>query len=121
MVACRHPRGPPGATPTARGGAGRTLHPVPPLVEENVRPVRVSLALLLAFAASGSFAGVARAESDSGLLNCDENVPICAEPYDSISYEGNYIGHDEPSVLFYDNRPGSGSSATYRVTIPKDP
>jgi len=90
-------------------------------VEDNVRPVRVSLALLLAFAASGSFAGVARAESDSGLLNCDENVPICAEPYDSISYEGNYIGHDEPSVLFYDNRPGSGSSATYRVTIPTDP
>jgi len=90
-------------------------------VEENVRPVRVSLALLLALGASGSFAGVARADSDSGLLNCDENVPICAEPFDSLSYEGNYIGHDEPSVLFYDNRPGSGSSSTYRVTLPTDP
>ena len=32
-----------------------------------------------------------------------------------------YIGHDEPSALFYSNRPGSGNSNVYQVTLPTDP
>jgi hypothetical protein len=32
-----------------------------------------------------------------------------------------YIGHDEPSVEFYSNQPGSGNNATYQLKLPKDP
>ncbi len=31
------------------------------------------------------------------------------------------IGHDEPSLLFYSNQPGSGYTNIYRLTLPKDP
>jgi hypothetical protein len=31
------------------------------------------------------------------------------------------VGHDEPSVLFKSNRPGSGNDITYTVTLPRDP
>jgi hypothetical protein len=32
-----------------------------------------------------------------------------------------YIGHDEPSVLFYSHRAGSGNTNIYRVRLPKEP
>src|SRR5215831_6762244 len=32
-----------------------------------------------------------------------------------------YIGHDEPSTLFYSNQPGSGNDVTYQLVLPKDP
>jgi len=34
---------------------------------------------------------------------------------------GHYIGHDEPSIRFISNRPGSGNNVTYQMTLPKDP
>jgi hypothetical protein len=52
---------------------------------------------------------------------CDDNAPLCTEPMDPTNYEGNYIGHDEPSVLYYSNQPGSGNSNLYRLTLPTDP
>jgi hypothetical protein len=53
-------------------------------------------------------------------LRCGETEGIlCTEQYDSPGYE--YIGHDEPSVLFYSNRAGSGSNNVYRLRLPKDP
>jgi len=52
------------------------------------------------------------------FINCDENSQLCTERYDSGSY---YTGHDEPSLLFYSNVPGSGNSNIYRLTIPTDP
>ncbi len=61
----------------------------------------------------GTFAGAARA---SGNFECDEAWSLCAEPADSIGYAGEYTGHDEPSLLFYSNRPGSGNSNIYRLT-----
>jgi hypothetical protein len=32
-----------------------------------------------------------------------------------------YVGHDEPSMLFYSNRPGSGNSSTYKLKLPTQP
>ena len=32
-----------------------------------------------------------------------------------------YVGHDEPSLLFYSNRPGSGNDSTYKLTLPTEP
>jgi hypothetical protein len=52
---------------------------------------------------------------------CDDNAPTCTETYQRFNYEGNYTGHDEPSLLFYSNTAGSGNSNVYRVTLPTDP
>ena len=54
----------------------------------------------------GVFAGAARA---SGNFDCDEGWSLCAEPECSIGYNGQYTGHDEPSLVFYSSRPGSGN------------
>jgi hypothetical protein len=53
--------------------------------------------------------------------DCDEPTALCAETVDSIGYAGAYTGHDEPSLLFYSDRAGSGNSTLYHVTIPTDP
>jgi hypothetical protein len=46
----------------------------------------------------------------------------CVDVYDptAIGY-GKYVGHDEPSALFYSQKPGSGNSNFYLVRLPKDP
>jgi hypothetical protein len=40
---------------------------------------------------------------------------------DAAAAFGHYVGHDEPSVLFYSNIPGSGNHMTYNVTLPQEP
>jgi hypothetical protein len=65
---------------------------------------------------------------------CGTNGVECAEPaldwdeyagYAKARQEGayfsGYAGHDEPAMLFYSNRPGSGNSATYQMVLPRDP
>lgn len=59
-------------------------------------------------------------EHASKLL-CSEGSPICAETVDALGYEGEYTGHDEPSLLFYSDTPGSGSNQQYRLVIPQEP
>src|SRR5579863_5270553 len=54
-------------------------------------------------------------------INCEESSPFCTERFDSKNYEGEYVGHDEPSLLFYSSVPGSGNSNIYRMTIPTEP
>ena len=54
------------------------------------------------------------------LRQCDKNSGIlCTERLESPPW--GYIGHDEPSLLFYSNQPGSGYANIYRLTLPKDP
>ena len=62
----------------------------------------LALVAVLMFA---TFAGAARAD---GNFDCDEGWSLCAEPESSIGYDGEYTGHDEPSLLFYSETPGSG-------------
>ena len=53
-------------------------------------------------------------------LQCNEAEGIyCAEQAEVPSYE--YVGHDEPSVLFYSNRHGSGYNNIWRARLPKEP
>lgn len=56
---------------------------------------------------------------------CDDQAAnaLCAETYDSSAFGPNhyYVGHDEPSLLFYSGIPGSGSNMTYQLTIPSQP
>jgi len=65
---------------------------------------------------------------------CNTDGVTCVEPlqnwdefpfYKKVRSEGvnldEYIGHDEPSVLFNSSTPGSGNDNLYNLTLPKDP
>jgi hypothetical protein len=63
------------------------------------------------------------APSPHASLNCATAKGFCTEVHDTelVFGEETYIGHDEPSLLFYSNVPGSGNSNLYRLRLPKDP
>jgi len=74
------------------------------------------LALMTGSAAFGQTPGAAHQQN----VRCGEAEGIlCTEVLDNPTYE--YVGHDEPSLLFYSNRPGSGASNVYHLRLPKDP
>jgi hypothetical protein len=55
--------------------------------------------------------------------NCALNTSWCTEVADSEQVFGEdvYVGHDEPSLLYYSNHPGAGNDNTYLLRLPKDP
>ena len=59
------------------------------------------------------------AKADSYQQPFCEQKQICADANDFGN--GNYVGHDEPSLLFYSNTPGAGNSYVSRLTLPSDP
>ena len=65
---------------------------------------------------------VAAAPSSHSHLDCAHALN-CSEVYDSekVFGEGVYVGHDEPSTLFYSNTPGSGNRNRFELTLPRDP
>src|SRR5262249_48895340 len=52
---------------------------------------------------------------------CTAHPTLCTETSDPLNYEGQYSGHDEPSLLFYSNTAGAGNSSLYHLTLPSDP
>src|SRR6266852_9497745 len=56
-------------------------------------------------------------------LHCEKGTAVCAELQDSEEAfgEGVYVGHDEPSLLFYSKHPGAGNRMSYQLTLPTDP
>jgi hypothetical protein len=75
----------------------------------------------LAAANPGHPARAASAANQHAAINC-EYSGLCAEvgnPSDVFGSE--YVGHDEPSAVFYSNTPGAGNHMTYSVTLPHDP
>jgi hypothetical protein len=52
---------------------------------------------------------------------CTSRPALCTETRNPWNAQGQYTGHDEPSLLFYSNKAGSGSSNLYQLTLPKDP
>jgi hypothetical protein len=69
-------------------------------------------------AGSQAHAVTAAAESYKAPL-CESNHSLCA---DSQRYpNGKYVGHDEPSLEFKSNLPGSGNDVTYTMVLPRDP
>ena len=83
------------------------------------------LTVLLAFLATAavSLVLVNGAAAAKVSRTCKIGIPLCTdvgEPINDIA-GGSYVGHDEPSVLFYDNRKGSGNDVTYNIRLPKDP
>ena len=54
---------------------------------------------------------------------CAAGKLMCAEVQDpqAAFHTSKYVGHDEPSTLFYSNVPGSGNRMQYNLTIPSQP
>jgi len=61
--------------------------------------------------------------SPHASLSCSKDSQRCVDVYDSEKVFGKdvYVGHDEPSTLFYSNAPGSGNQMRYELILPKDP
>src|SRR6266487_5696006 len=70
-----------------------------------------------------SSARAANASTAHAHIDCAGGAITCTEVWDSekVFGEGKYIGHDEPSNLFYSNVPGSGNQMRYQLTLPRDP
>src|SRR2546427_7371383 len=83
----------------------------------------VVVAGLLAMGALRGATSSARAATAHSHIDCAAGAITCSEVWDSeaVFGEGKYIGHDEPSTLFYSNAPGSGNQMRYQLTLPKDP
>jgi hypothetical protein len=53
---------------------------------------------------------------------CEDHGASCTEPIKEEGQDASYyVGHDEPSALFYSNTPGSGNSNVYTLKLPSDP
>jgi hypothetical protein len=91
-----------------------------------LRTVSISGALLLAGTAlaaitTAASAGNAAAVSQHAAINC-EYSGACAEVANPAEVFGSeYVGHDEPSLVFYSKQPGSGNHLSYSMQLPRDP
>jgi hypothetical protein len=69
-------------------------------------------------AAPAASAGAPTAKAQA----CVKGNLMCAEVEDyEHAFGGAYVGHDEPSVLYYSNVPGAGNHNQWQLTLPKDP
>ncbi len=61
-------------------------------------------------------------ESSHPHIDCAERA-TCTEVLDPNAFGSDYpyVGHDEPSNLFYSNVPGSGNRNLWFLKLPKDP
>lgn len=83
-----------------------------------IRLVAIPATLLVAAAtlaaaspAQAGHAAHAAAASQHAAINCEYSSSLCAEvasPADVFGSE--YVGHDEPSAVFYSNVPGPGTT-----------
>jgi hypothetical protein len=88
----------------------------------------LSLPLLAASALPASAASQAGSQPQirSASAASYHNEPFCQSKHsmcvDAQHYpNGQYVGHDEPSLEFKSGVPGSGNDMTYTMTLPKDP
>ena len=93
----------------------------------------LSIPLLAAAALPASAAGAAStatATSQTQTVSAEAaslyNKPLCTGKHstcvDAQHYaKGQYVGHDEPSIEFKSNLPGSGNDMTYTTVLPRDP
>jgi hypothetical protein len=79
--------------------------------------VALATCVLSVPAAFGATPGAGKLGLDDPL--CASQMSTCADVHGQLN--GYYVGHDEPSLLFKSNIPGSGNDMTYLMTLPKDP
>jgi hypothetical protein len=90
---------------------------------KQIRLLRLVLIATLAAASLVLFGTTTQANSATSYKpDCADPMPLCTEVANPHEAFGNYyVGHDEPSQLFYSNTPGSGNHAQYHITIPTEP
>src|ERR1051326_902956 len=87
---------------------------------------RVAILLFMCgmlIAASSGNSSPARAAGAAHMsVNCASSAS-CSEVQnpEEVFGQDNYVGHDEPSVLFYSNRPDSGNQMSYGFKLPTTP
>ncbi len=89
----------------------------------------LSLPLLAVTALPASAASQAGSQPQARTVAAQEsynNEPFCQSRHstcvDAQRYpNGQYVGHDEPSLEFKSGIPGSGNDMTYTMVLPKDP
>jgi hypothetical protein len=90
----------------------------------------LSIPLLAAAALPASTASAASQGSSQAQVpkasSENYNEPLCQSKksmcVDAQHYpNGQYVGHDEPSLEFKSGIPGSGNDMTYTMTLPRDP
>ena len=94
----------------------------------------MTLGLVSATGEAAQAASTGVAPNAVGEIDCNGLSPIqhsvkptavCADPagnWNGRFYEnGHYIGHDEPSVRFISNQPGSGDNTTFVERLPVEP
>jgi hypothetical protein len=74
-------------------------------------------------AASSAAPASTKVQPPPTKASCRTGSFLCTEVSDPEEVFGNeqYVGHDEPSLLFYSNKPGSGNQMRYRGILPKEP
>src|SRR5215471_8936830 len=83
--------------------------------------IMVLVGAALAAASGAALAPAAAGTDQHAAINCEYSA-LCAEVADSSTVFGSeYVGHDEPSAVFYSNEPGAGNHMTYSFRLPHDP
>ncbi|HXM55022.1 MAG TPA: hypothetical protein VOB72_06500 [Candidatus Dormibacteraeota bacterium] len=79
--------------------------------------------LVLSFLPVNGTALAAAGPVGAGINCAGVRSQLCSEVWDTESVFGSdtYVGHDEPSTIFYSNTPGSGNRNQYLLQLPKDP
>ena len=85
-----------------------------------MRSIRIALVLVGALVVFAAFGGQTSKAAGSGEPLCEAHPGSCLDTHSRKSYEGDYVGHDEPSLLFYSNQDGSGNSNVWHMQIPKE-
>jgi hypothetical protein len=93
------------------------------LVSRRLRIGSVIVLAIVAIVTALGGSAVARTQAADNTPLCVLHPQLCVEQLDPWSWNGyTYTsGHDEPSLLYYSNTPGSGNSQLYRLTLPTDP
>ena len=78
-------------------------------------------AVVVALAVTTSVGRTPPAHAASVKPFCGQHPALCTETVHPWNAQGQYTGHDEPSLLFYSNTAGAGNSNLYQMTLPSDP
>ena len=100
-----------------------------PQFRRSTMSIFFSLAAMLMIVSGFAITGVVRtslahaapAAAAHASINCATGALVCMEVANSEKTFAKYVGHDEPSDLFYSNVPGSGNQMRYTLTLPRDP
>ena len=83
--------------------------------------------LLVGVLVAGALTGISNASATGGAAAqrassplCEDRPTLCPDPATRQNYEGDYVGHDEPAMLFYSDRSGSGNSNTWTLQLPHE-